>query len=392
MAQHANRSSSNRGIQPMNLVSDELPSFSLGLTQNEDLNLGSTNIQRKRGVSSEEAKLKHYNVLKNIMKKIKRKDSRKSSSPKPTKIQKSMKKRKSYEKGESSKIASPVSFDYEFEEEKVEEDVLLGRYKDTLASKRKDINRLVSKKSILVQSPAPSLFSSNDEDVVVSKKVFEKFRDEVREELNSIRDLVSLRCDHIMNAITENKNTKSVDENIREAHISDSQFSFLDEVLRSINLDFIKFNLEIEDESKNTKNVAQTIVNTSAEDESELNAGGKKHHLNEYINEFCMHVTVSWHMVDYIFIPVNVKVKHHWILGVISFNNRCIYVYDSLSSAGYDIVVLAEIEKLAEVIAICLVASKFYEKKGIDIVNHPNYKSYDKMNLFDVYVVVDLPQ
>ncbi|PHU18256.1 hypothetical protein BC332_13951 [Capsicum chinense] len=54
MAQHANRSSSVRGNQPKNLVSDELPLFSLGLIQDDDFNLASTNILSKEGVSIEE--------------------------------------------------------------------------------------------------------------------------------------------------------------------------------------------------------------------------------------------------------------------------------------------------------------------------------------------------
>ncbi|KAF3676157.1 hypothetical protein FXO38_04438 [Capsicum annuum] len=72
--------------------------------------------------------------------------------------------------------------------------------------------------------------------------------------------------------------------------------------------------------------------------------------------------------------------------------NADAFVYDSLSSASHDAGVLAEVEKLVKVIPICLVACKFYEKKGIDTANHPNYKSYDKMDLFNVYVVEDLPQ
>ncbi|KAF3675496.1 hypothetical protein FXO37_05825 [Capsicum annuum] len=72
--------------------------------------------------------------------------------------------------------------------------------------------------------------------------------------------------------------------------------------------------------------------------------------------------------------------------------NADAFVYDSLSSASHDAGVLAEVEKLVMVIPICLVACKFYEKKGIDTANHPNYKSYDKMDLFNVYVVEDLTQ
>ncbi|KAM3304976.1 hypothetical protein P3S67_011842 [Capsicum chacoense] len=127
-------------------------------------------------------------------------------------------------------------------------------------------------------------------------------------------------------------------------------------------------------------------------DDASLIDGGKKYHLYEYISGFCMHATVPWHMVDHIFIPVHIKAKHHWVLVVISFNHRCIYVYDYLLANGHDAVVLSEIEKLAKVIPICLIAYKFYENKGIDIDNHPNYKLNEKMNPFGVSVVENVLQ
>ncbi|KAF3668970.1 hypothetical protein FXO37_09263 [Capsicum annuum] len=80
------------------------------------------------------------------------------------------------------------------------------------------------------------------------------------------------------------------------------------------------------------------------------------------------------------------------LLASDSKGKRCMYVYDSLSSVGHDVVVLAKIEKLVEVISLCLVACNFYEKKDIDIDNYPNYKFNDKFDLFDVSFVDDLPQ
>ncbi|KAF3631967.1 hypothetical protein FXO38_26367 [Capsicum annuum] len=200
--------------------------------------------------------------------------------------------------------------------------------------------------------------SSGNEDDFISKKVFDKLH---------------------------NENAKLVDNNIGEAHISYSQFSFLDEVLRSIKLDFIKSNLKVEDESMNTGGAAEMTVTTSAEDESKN---------NEYDAEKIVDTSEDYQveMNENKSPKDDLKAKHHWILAIISFNDKCIYVYDSLSSAGHDAEVFVEVEKLAEAIPICLVACKFYEKKDIDITNHPNYKSYDKMDLFDVYVVEDLPQ
>ncbi|KAF3665117.1 hypothetical protein FXO38_09750 [Capsicum annuum] len=139
-------------------------------------------------------------------------------------------------------------------------------------------------------------------------------------------------------------------------------------------------------------NIVRAMLVVYSIDDPILNVGGKEYHLNEYISEFRMHAAIPWRTVDHIFIPININFKHHWVLVVLSFNSRCIYVYDSLSSAGHDSAVLAEVEKLAEVIPYSLLSCKFYEKKGIDIDNHPNYKLNDKHDLFYVYIMEDLPQ
>ncbi|KAF3616378.1 hypothetical protein FXO38_34587 [Capsicum annuum] len=142
----------------------------------------------------------------------------------------------------------------------------------------------------------------------------------------------------------------------------------------------------------NFMNIVTTVFDVYKLDDATLNAGEKKYHLNEYVSGFRMHATVPWHTVDHMFISVHVKAKHHWVIAVISFNHRCIYVYDSLSAASHDAAVLTEIEKLAKVIPICLIECKFYENKGIDIDNHPNYKLNNKMDPFGVSIVENVPQ
>ncbi|KAF3621122.1 hypothetical protein FXO37_32973 [Capsicum annuum] len=680
MAQHANRSSSVRGNQSKNLVSDELPSFSLGLTQDKDFNLGSTNIMSKEGVTVEELRSKHHNDPKKIVEIMKRKALTKSLSPKPTKFQKLMKRRKSDEKGECRKIASPVALDCEFEQEKVEEvmhdqiymtrvlpkfsphtgchmindiedriksmltknqykmfctknifdffmkkkdcvvQTQLGRCimspetressisatvilakgtilhftprefalvtglnyvsnkddfvfdeerpnriidqyfdgssiktktvnhkkknhvdpsaspakkklkphpkgvdeqtpkrtpqhraakmpsvktpiyksiltKTTLHENRKKINQPDSKKSIPIQSPAPSSFSSEDEDVVVSKKVFDKFCEKVWQEFDDIRGLLSSRFDQMMNAINENKVTEEMagyqsnnmndvyndidgynehnddvmnketivemnlnkpvedelevndvdkskldQQHMTPVHISegandesnvdqdlpDFQITLPNELLPSLNayvnleqsiivhpsaneaqqtpmhvsrlrrpfrykespftmnfgsadeknwfyvmntpsqtwsdeqIDVCfyylrkKFKYDPNSSYKfstvdyNFMNIVSRLFDVYRVDDASLNADGKEYHLNEYISGFRMHTTVPWHTIDHMFISVHVKAKHHWVLVVISFNHRCIYVYDSLLAAGHDAVVLSKIEKLAE--------------------------------------------
>ncbi|KAF3673968.1 hypothetical protein FXO37_06666 [Capsicum annuum] len=127
-------------------------------------------------------------------------------------------------------------------------------------------------------------------------------------------------------------------------------------------------------------------------DDPNLTTGGQETHLNEYINEFCLHVVVPWRTVKDIYIPVNIKEKHHWVLIVLSFSERCIFLYDSYESSGHYPIVLAKIEKLAEIIPLCLQACDFYNKKGIDLQNHPRYKDKDYSDMFDVLFEENLPQ
>ncbi|KAF3621809.1 hypothetical protein FXO37_32595 [Capsicum annuum] len=173
----------------------------------------------------------------------------------------------------------------------------------------KGVDELISKRTPPPRAakmpflPAPSSFSSEDEDGVVSKKVFDKFCEKVWQEFNDIHGLVSSRFDQMMNAINENKVaedmagyqsnsmndvyneidgynkdndivliTKSVDESIGEAQISESQLTFPDDVLRSIDLDSItKVNVEVEDDFKNKECAIEMNVNIPVRNESKVN-------------------------------------------------------------------------------------------------------------------------
>ncbi|KAF3655133.1 hypothetical protein FXO38_14818 [Capsicum annuum] len=536
MAQHANRNSSFRGSQPINLVFNELPSFSLGLTQDEDFNLSSSNIQPKGGVSSEEARLKHLFMKKKICmvqvlfeRCIMSLDTKEStanaivirvkgtnlhfspresavvtglncvsnkdyfvfdedlsnriiekyfdgsnllnwrtnvSRPRYESLMESMfndadakvsfknieptRKEISFFRIPKKIVRAGVSHkDDEVNSADDFQDPLhpqkhsitkknngnsstspvkkkfKKQHKDKVSSKRKDINRLASKKSIPVQSPDSSSFSSGDEDDFVLKKMFDKFCNEKKDKDNEVDNLSMGEADkstlhhestpkfvHDLYKNSEGTlNTKSIDDNIGEAHISNSQFLFSDEVLRSIHLDFIKSNLGVKDESKNTGGAAKMTVNTSTEDESKNKQCDAEKIVNKSENyqaemnknkspkDESKILSPLEHNMDKSKLDQQNQSAVHIYEAVIeeskaeqNLPDSYIYVSDSLSSAGHDAKVPAEVEKLAEVIPICLIAYKFYEKKGIDIANHPNYKSYDKMDLFDVYVVEDLPQ
>ncbi|PHU01907.1 hypothetical protein BC332_27158 [Capsicum chinense] len=123
----------------------------------------------------------------------------------------------------------------------------------------------------------------------------------------------------------------------------------------------------------NFMNIIRSVHNVYFADAENLTAGGYVAHLNEYINGFRMHVVVPWHTVEDIYIPVNIKKKHHWVLAILSFSKRCIFLYDSYVSSGHYPVVLDVIEKLAAIIPLCLEHCDFYVKKGIHVENHPRY-------------------
>ncbi|KAF3625096.1 hypothetical protein FXO37_31040 [Capsicum annuum] len=117
----------------------------------------------------------------------------------------------------------------------------------------------------------------------------------------------------------------------------------------------------------NFMNIIRSVHYIYIVDDPNLNAGEQEAHLNEYINGFHMHVVVPWHTVEDIYIPVNIKGKHHWVLAILSFSERYIFLDDSYESSGHYPIVLAEIEKLAEIIPLCIQACDFYDKKGIDL-------------------------
>ncbi|KAF3626621.1 hypothetical protein FXO38_29148 [Capsicum annuum] len=112
----------------------------------------------------------------------------------------------------------------------------------------------------------------------------------------------------------------------------------------------------------NFMNIIWFVMNVYSVDDPNLNAEGQKAHLNECINEFHMYTVVPWHTVEDIYISMNIKEKSHWVLSILSFSERCIFLYDS---SGHYTAVLAEIKKLAEIIPLCLQTCNFYEKKEV---------------------------
>ncbi|KAF3678850.1 hypothetical protein FXO38_03035 [Capsicum annuum] len=90
-----------------------------------------------------------------------------------------------------------------------------------------------------------------------------------------------------------------------------------------------------------------------------------------------------YHSIDGIIDTKIVKNFKDWI---------SVNLLKATAKSGHYAVVLAEIEKIAKIIPLCLQACDFYVKKGIDLQNHPRYKDKESSDMFDVLFEDDLPQ
>ncbi|KAH0643778.1 hypothetical protein KY290_035528 [Solanum tuberosum] len=143
----------------------------------------------------------------------------------------------------------------------------------------------------------------------------------------------------------------------------------------------------------NFNNLIHNIWDAYYNFESNINKDNTEESILEYINGYRMHVAAPWHTVDNILIHVNVKEIFHWIFIIVSLNDRCIHIYDSLSGGAlHDSKVESEIKKYAQLIPMYLSKSGFYEKKDIDMSSHPKYKSHSEFDSFEIIYVKDIPQ
>ncbi|KAM3250855.1 hypothetical protein P3L10_004925 [Capsicum annuum] len=104
----------------------------------------------------------------------------------------------------------------------------------------------------------------------------------------------------------------------------------------------------------------------------------------EYMNGYRLMPGVPWHTV---------KERLHWVLVIVAFLYRCLYIYDLYNSAIHDLYVKTEVQKFAEIIPSSLLNIDFYKKKiDIDWQCHPKYRNRDESDPFEVIFVNDIPQ
>ncbi|PHT28547.1 hypothetical protein CQW23_31855 [Capsicum baccatum] len=242
------------------------------------------------------------------------------------------------------------------------------------------------------QQFSPIVDQNLDENQDATKGCTDFHPDKINIEIDSqylIRDelLQSINLDYNLSEKIVHHDVRITDEKMNQTNLSDSQFIIPDELLPSLNA-YRRVSITTDHRSYkfnavdcNFMNIIRPVHDVYSVDDVNLIEGGQAAHHNEYINGFRMHAAVSWHTVEDIYIPVNIKEKHHWVLVVLSFLERCIFLYDSYESSGHYLVVLAEIEKLSGIISLCLQQSDFYVKKGIDVENHSRYKDKDSSDM-----------
>ncbi|XP_060211051.1 uncharacterized protein LOC132638080 [Lycium barbarum] len=126
--------------------------------------------------------------------------------------------------------------------------------------------------------------------------------------------------------------------------------------------------------------------------ETQTNVANEEQVLIEYVKGHRLIANVPWHTVDNVLIPVNIQEENHWLLVLLSFKDRRLYVYNSYQSAGHNAVVRNEIKKLATLLPHFLHLAGFYvNKKSIDLVKDPAYADKGQIDILEVVYVDNLP-
>ncbi|KAG5580584.1 hypothetical protein H5410_051211, partial [Solanum commersonii] len=121
--------------------------------------------------------------------------------------------------------------------------------------------------------------------------------------------------------------------------------------------------------------------------DSDICCVDEEHIIGEYIRGYKVHVGILWHLVDHIFVLVHVNDKFHWILIVVSLNDKHINLYDSYRAAGHNAAIKIEVKKLAQLIPLKLTMNDYYKNRGLDIST-----SQEENEFFEIVFIESIPQ
>ena len=121
--------------------------------------------------------------------------------------------------------------------------------------------------------------------------------------------------------------------------------------------------------------------------DSNVCCADEEHFIGDYTRGYKVHAGIPWHLVDRVFIPVNVKENFRWALTVLSLNDRHVYVYGFYRAAGHDAAIRKEVIKLAQLIPLKLTMYDYYKNRGLD-----RSVSQEENDLFEIVFIDNIPQ
>ncbi|KAG5621709.1 hypothetical protein H5410_006927 [Solanum commersonii] len=157
---------------------------------------------------------------------------------------------------------------------------------------------------------------------------------------------------------------------------------FEGQLLNNLHIDVIFYYLRKKANSK-----ISSIWEKYLDLDNDVGCADEEHVIGEYIRGYIMHAAIPWHMVDHVFVLVHVKNKFHWVLAVISLNDKRINVYDSYRAAGHDAAIKTEIVRLSQLIPLKLSVNDYYKNKGIDVS-----QAQEENEFFDIVFIDNVPQ
>nr|XP_025887498.1 uncharacterized protein LOC112941714 [Solanum lycopersicum] len=101
---------------------------------------------------------------------------------------------------------------------------------------------------------------------------------------------------------------------------------------------------------------------------------------------------MSWHLMDDVYVPANSNAEFHWVLAVVALKERCIKVYDSMSSNRSNRKLSSEIQKMVTMLPKYLVLSGFFkqnERTNWSVLK--GYQGKNKSLSFEVSLSLILP-
>uniref|UniRef100_M1DVZ1 Ulp1 protease family, C-terminal catalytic domain containing protein n=1 Tax=Solanum tuberosum TaxID=4113 RepID=M1DVZ1_SOLTU len=98
---------------------------------------------------------------------------------------------------------------------------------------------------------------------------------------------------------------------------------------------------------------------------------------------------MPWHTVDHISFPL--CVDEQWVMAKLSFKDRLIYVYDSMSDAVFRAKICSFVDAYRFIIPLFLLILNFFGKRNDIQLNNGPYKNKALVDPFNVMMIKDLP-